>query len=63
MSQNNDDKSMTTLHSNLPKKTYEKDSIPVRIEFIKNLLDVEQENMKQLIIMIKKNTKKDKNKG
>ncbi len=36
---------------------------PSILTFIKNLLDVEQENMKQLIIMIKKNTKKDKNKG
>ena len=37
---NNDEKSLTTLHSNNgQKKVYEKDSIPVRIEFIKNLLE------------------------
>jgi hypothetical protein len=37
---NNDEKSLTTLHSsNGTKKIYEKDSIPVRIEFIKNLLE------------------------
>ena len=47
MSQNNDDKSMTTLHSNIPKKIYEKDSIPVRIEFIKNLL--EGKNLNSLV--------------
>jgi hypothetical protein len=35
---NNDDKSMNTLHSQ-SRKIYEKDSIPMRIEFIKNLLD------------------------
>jgi hypothetical protein len=37
---NNDEKSLTTLHSNNgTKKVYEKDSIPVRIEFIKKLLE------------------------
>lgn len=40
MNINNDEKSLTTLHSNNgTKKIYEKDSIPVRIEFIKNLLE------------------------
>jgi hypothetical protein len=34
----NDDKSINTLHSTNKKKIYEKDSIPVRIEFIRNLL-------------------------
>ena len=43
MAYNNDDKSINTLHSNThnitQKKNQEKDSIPVRIEFIKNLLE------------------------
>jgi hypothetical protein len=39
MNINNDEKSMNTLHSQNNKKIYEKDSIPMRIEFIKNLLD------------------------
>jgi hypothetical protein len=35
----NDEKSINTLHSTNKKKVYEKDSIPVRIEFIRNLLE------------------------
>ena len=44
MSLNNDDKSINTLHSVQStqsmshKKSYDKNSIPIRIEFIKNLL-------------------------
>jgi hypothetical protein len=44
MNKNNDDKSINTLHTQTTQNTksdkiYEKDSIPMRIEFIKNLLE------------------------